>query len=79
MAVQHAHRLVLTLLTGVAALTVLGAPPIVLLILPALAACAILAIVLRDPHLARSPAIEADIDGREHPEPLLDGVGGGKA
>ncbi|WP_378733889.1 hypothetical protein [Nocardia brasiliensis] len=79
MAIQHAHRLVLTLLTGVAALAVLGVPPIVLLIFPALAACAILAMVLRDPHLARSPAIEADVDGREHPEPLLDSVGSGKA
>ncbi|CAM4256700.1 hypothetical protein NONI108955_17240 [Nocardia ninae] len=49
MVIQHAPGFALTLFTGVAALAALGAPPIILLMLPTVGAGAMLATILRDP------------------------------
>ncbi|MFI9401310.1 hypothetical protein [Nocardia sp. NPDC052316] len=49
MVIQHAPGFALSLFTGIAALAAFGAPPIILLMLPAVGAGAMLATILRDP------------------------------
>ncbi|WP_040787100.1 hypothetical protein [Nocardia pneumoniae] len=45
---RHAHQYVLVFLSAIAALAALGVPPVTLLALSVLAACAILAVPLRN-------------------------------
>ncbi|ONM47983.1 hypothetical protein [Nocardia donostiensis] len=48
MALRHAHHHLLLLLACLAGLVMLGAPPLTLLVLPGIAACALLALLLHE-------------------------------